>query len=202
MSGFSRDLWSPRPAEENRALYADWAEGYDADLVEAGYATPDRVARALADHLPDRAAPVMDFGCGTGLSGEALARAGFTTIDGTDITTEMLAKARGKGVYRDLTVGTPGEAGDLTAHAAVVATGVISLGAAPAATLPMLLDAMAPGALLVFSFNDSTLADRDYLLTLAEAQLAGSTLIWAQHGPHLPGHEGARGATVHVLRRA
>lgn len=201
MSGFPKGLWTARGAEETREIYAEWAEDYDETVAAAGYATPGRVAAALAAHLEDRGAPVMDFGCGTGLSGVALAREGFTAIDGTDITPEMLRRAREKGVYRDLTEGVSGEAPDLSGYAAVTATGVVSLGAAPPETLATLLDAMVPGALLVFSYNESTLRERAFLAALTDAQAEGHTLLWAQHGPHLPDHEGARWATVYVLRR-
>jgi len=203
MSGsMPKGLWRPRSPEETRALYAEWARAYDADVLAEGYATPARAAAAMAEHLEDRDAPVFDFGCGTGLSGAALAEAGFTTLDGTDVTAEMLAEARAKGVYRDLTLGALGEIPDLSGYAAVAAVGVVSLGAAPAETLDALLGAMAPGALLVFSYNDATLRTPAYVDALAQAQLAGHLVIWARHGPHLPDKEGARGSTVHVLRRA
>ncbi|MDB2407067.1 methyltransferase domain-containing protein [Jannaschia sp.] len=197
-----KDLWTARDAEHSRALYADWAADYDADLAAADYATPDRVAAALAAHLPDRAAPILDFGCGTGLSGAALRRAGFETVDGTDITPEMLEVARGKGIYRALSVGTPGVAPDLASYAAIVATGVIGMGAAPASTLPLLMGAMRPGALLAFSYNEATLRDPECMKTLAQVQIDGAHLLWAESGPHLPRQDGARISTVHILRRA
>ena len=69
-----------------RALYDDWAAGYDADLEDSAYKTPGRVAEALSAALADKQAPVLDFACGTGLSGVALADAGFKVIDGADIS--------------------------------------------------------------------------------------------------------------------
>jgi hypothetical protein len=83
---FDPKLWTERSPDETRALYTDWAATYDADVTGAGYATPKRLAEALAAHVPDPTAPLLDFGCGTGLSGRALHAAGFTTLDGTDIT--------------------------------------------------------------------------------------------------------------------
>lgn len=197
-----KGLWTPRTIEETQRIYADWAANYEADVGAAGYATPGRVAAALAAHLPDRAAPVLDFGCGTGLAGEALAAAGFTQIDGTDISAEMLAVAGTKPVYRALTKGDPDTLPDATAYAAVTATGVVSLGAAPAETLDALLAKMAPGALLVFSYNEATLRAADFLEALARVQGHGTArLIWAEYGPHLPQMEGAEGSTVYVLQR-
>ncbi len=194
-------LWTPRSAKDTRALYADWAAAYDADLAQAGYHTPGRVAAALAKYLPDRAAPILDFGCGTGLSGVALRTTGFQTIDGTDITPEMLEKAEHTGAYRHLWVGKPRTLGNRAAgeYAAITAAGVISLGAAPPDTLMMLLDALAPGGFVVFSFNDSTMADPAYT-TAHQAVLARAEQLSAEYGPHLDSKN--MGSTVYVLRKA
>jgi Predicted methyltransferase (contains TPR repeat) len=193
-------LWTPRSPEDTRALYAEWATGYDADLDRAGYRTPGRVAAALAGHLTDRAAPILDFGCGTGLSGRALKAQGFTTIDGTDITPEMLTLAWESGMYRRVWAGEPGQLGDVSPgdYAAITAVGVVSYGAAPPETLGMLVDALAPGGLLAFSYNDSTLADDDYM-DAYDAALTRTDLLFADYGPHLI--EKDMGSKVFVLRR-
>jgi predicted TPR repeat methyltransferase len=194
---FDPKLWTDRSPEETRALYTDWAATYDADVTQAGYVTPTRLAEALAEHVPDRAAPVLDFGCGTGLSGQALKSAGFTTLDGTDITPGMLEKAKTLGLYRKLWPSDPGEAPP-PGYATIAAIGVVSLGAAPAGTLATLLDALAPGGHLGFSYNDATLADAAYMDALAAAQ-ARADLLHDAYGPHLPGKD--MGSRVYVLRK-
>src|SRR6056297_1259868 len=92
-------LTSPDQAS---GFYDRWANAYDADVTQNGYATPHRCAEALAAHATRPEAPLMDLACGTGLSGVALAEQGFTCIDGFDISEGMLEKARETGVYRDL----------------------------------------------------------------------------------------------------
>ena len=64
--------------EDTRAFYADWSLSYDAELHRNGYVTPQRCAEALARHMPDKSGPVLDVGCGTGLSGMELRAAGFS----------------------------------------------------------------------------------------------------------------------------
>ena len=91
-------------------IYNDWADTYDEDLIQAGYATPARVAEALARFEADRTQPVLDFACGTGLSGAALSAEGFTLIDGCDISEGMLERARARGVYRYLRLIGPEDA--------------------------------------------------------------------------------------------
>jgi predicted TPR repeat methyltransferase len=196
-STFDPRLWTQRSPEETRDLYTNWAATYDADVTGAGYATPARLAEALAGHCPDLTAPLLDFGCGTGLSGQALRGAGFTTLDGTDITPEMLEKAADRGIYRKLWPSDPGDAPP-AGYATIAAIGVVSLGAAPASTLATLLGALAPGGLLGFSYNDATLADAGYMAALEAAQ-SDADRIHDAYGPHLPARD--MGSRVYVLRK-
>lgn len=193
-------LWTPRPVEETVQVYRDWAETYDDDVGGRGYETPGRLASLLQASLAP-AAPILDFGCGTGVSGAALKAAGFATIDGTDITDAMVEKARAKDIYRRLWVGEPGAVparpGD---YDAIVAAGVISLGAAPPETLDQLIEATAPGAFIALSFNDPTLADGSYDAHLEGCIAAGRVATVARaHGPHL--RDMKMGSDVILLRR-
>lgn len=190
------ELWTPRPVSETIDVYTDWAERYDADVKERGYVTPGRIAEALARYL-EPGQTILDFGCGTGLSGMALKTVGLGPLHGTDITAAMVDLARERPIYDTLWVSEPGEALP-EGYAAIVATGVISLGAAPPKTFDLLLDALAPGALLAMSFNDPTLEDGSYDAHLETRNEAFETLF-RKHGPHLT--EAGMGADVMVLRR-
>ena len=193
-------LWTARPVEETIAVYADWAENYDAEVSARGYRTPDRLATALAAHAPlDRS--ILDFGCGTGIGGAALRRAGFHTIDGTDVTAEMLEKAAASGIYRNTWHSSPEDMGfEAGSYPVIAAIGVISLGAAPAETLAPLLAKLDTGGLLALSFNDPTLADQSYANALeAEVSAGTAEVIFREHGPHLD--DVAMGSDVIILRR-
>ena len=91
---FLSEVYDLATPAETRALYDDWSASYDAEITENGYATPRRIAEALAQ-FADPSAPILDFGCGTGLSGLALKAAGFQTIDGADLSADMLKGAAG-----------------------------------------------------------------------------------------------------------
>lgn len=176
-------------AEATRDFYAKWAASYDLEVLENGYATPARAAHALADYADDLDAPVLDIGCGTGISGKALKSEGFTTIDGCDFSTEMLEKARRKDVYRNL-INTnlenpfPFEQGT---YAYITAIGVLNPGHAPAETLTAALDLLLPGGLIVFSLNDHALADKSYEACINEhVDTCNVALLFREYGPHLP----------------
>ncbi|MEO1638372.1 MAG: methyltransferase domain-containing protein [Pseudomonadota bacterium] len=193
-------LWTPRPVEETIAVYADWAETYDAEVQARGYRTPERLATALTQHA-DAGATILDFGCGTGIGGMALSKAGFTTMDGTDVTAEMLARAADLGIYRKTWLSEPGVLSFAPgAYDVIVAVGVISLGAAPAETLRMVMDQLVSGGLLALSFNDPTLADNSYGDALqAEVDQGRAAIIFREHGPHLD--DVGMGSDVIILRR-
>ena len=185
---FLEKVYEARDAASTRALYDDWSDTYEAEVAENGYVTPGRCAKALASTLSDKSAPVLDFGCGTGLSGLALSLEGFTALDGVDLSADMLAQARGKGVYRNLSqidaeAPLPFRAGD---YAAIAAIGVIGAGAAPITVLHNLMNALATGGKLVLSFNDHALADPVNKAGLNEwLDCGAATLLFKEYGPHL-----------------
>jgi predicted TPR repeat methyltransferase len=53
-------------------------------------------------------ARILDLGCGTGLVGEELKKHGYKTIDGVDLTPELLESAKAKGIYGLLQQGSMG----------------------------------------------------------------------------------------------
>ena len=188
--------------EAVKDLYEDWAETYDADVAENGYVTPARCAAALASQLADKDAPILDFACGTGLSGAALASQGYSVIDGVDLSEAMLDEARKRGIYRALTRGEPDQPppampGD---YAAISAIGALSPGAAPATYFEILLGCLAPGGLLVMSYNDHTLSDAAYTSRVADAIDTGAVDVrFREHGDHIV-KLGSK-STVYVLEK-
>ena len=175
--------------DQKRDLYDKWSGSYDSDLEKEGYATPARLAEALAGVTADREIPVLDFGCGTGLAGEMLAKHGFSVIDGCDPAEEMLARAKAKGLYRRLWTIKEGAPLDVApgTYGAFVASGVITKGAAPPETFDLITGLVAPGQFLAFSYNSHTTGDPAYMGKLDELLASGFTQRFAEDGPHLPG---------------
>lgn len=202
MTGFLDKVYTARDAAGTRALYDAWAATYEAEIAANGYATPARCAAALAAAMPDPSAPVLDFGCGTGLSGLALKLNGISTLDGVDLSADMLEQARAKGIYRQL---SQVEAGAPLAHApgtyaAIAAIGVIGSGAAPVSVFDTLMDGLPPGGLVVLSFNDHALEDPAHEGKLSDWTTSGRAIMrFREHGPHLPGI--GLNSTVYVLEK-
>lgn len=176
-------------AEAMQELYDDWAGSYDAEVGENGYATPARIARALRQLTDDLATPILDYGCGTGLSGAALAQEGFSTIDGMDPSPGMLEECRKRGLYRDLIELDLSKPLPIAQdqYAVIMAIGVISTGAGPASLMDVLIDLLPKGGLFGLTLNDHALADPDYPAGVQRLKDAGHILRVEEYGAHLPG---------------
>jgi predicted TPR repeat methyltransferase len=188
--------------DETQQLYDDWAEGYAAEMAANGYAAPARVAAALAKFADDAGAPVLDLGCGVGLSGAALRDAGLTCVDGTDFSDRMLDAARRSGVYRaviqgDLEAPLPA-APDQYTH--MTAVGVLNPGHAPAAMIEAVMAVLPRGGCFAFTLNDHAMKDPTYVGRIRELIDTGyAAVLFKEHGDHLPGI--GLMAEVWVLRR-
>ena len=201
---FFEKVYGSTSPDEMVSVYDDWAERYDADVGGAGYVTPRRVAEALAATVANTDTEVLDYGCGTGLSGVALSGAGFTRIDGCDPSPGMISKAIGLAIYRrtfTFEPEAPPGPETLGRYGALVATGVVSVGAAPPEALAHLWAGLAPGARLAFSYNEHTLGDSAYMDALAAVRSdPACDVVFEEDGDHLP----ERGLTsrVFVLTRS
>lgn len=149
--------------EDNLRLYANWAETYDRDFAEGmGYLLPAHVARAFVQE--GGRGPVLDFGAGTGLVGQALHRLGVAPVDGTDLSADMLHQAEAKGVYRsvfagDMLAGLPVPDG---AYAGAVCAGTFTLGHVGPEGLEEVLRCVAPGGLAMVSVNAAHYRDAGF----------------------------------------
>jgi len=95
-SQFDRRRYPTVPVREG---YREWLPSYETTVEDE----MDVVLLAALERVPwasvERAA---DLGCGTGRTGAWLRQHGVARIDGIDLTPEMLAIARGRGIYERL----------------------------------------------------------------------------------------------------
>ncbi len=94
------------PARYVQMLFNGYAESFDAHLVETlGYQAPQILLREWRELVQGqsavRVAQALDLGCGTGLCGPLLATVA-DAVDGVDLASRMLDKARARGIYRQL----------------------------------------------------------------------------------------------------
>ena len=138
--------------KDPKDLYREWADTYDNELAQNEYITPIRTARALATFAFNKSTTILDFGCGTGLSAEALISCGFSSIDGIDISNEMIEIAQRKRIYRNLECYTPDKGMPIkqNEYSIITAIGVISVGAAPITIFDQVFDLLPQNDYLLF----------------------------------------------------
>ncbi len=186
-----RDL--PRDSESVAEYYDNWADDYDRTLNQWRYDAPEQVAGRLRAELAPGAV-ILDAGCGTGLSGRALAAAGFTTIDGMDVSARSLEFAREYGVYRDLAhvdmQQLPWPYAD-GLYDGLVCVGVMTYLPNSEATLREFRRLLKPGGCMVLTQRDHLFEERRFGDTLAalerEGLLTGITI--SDPMPYLPENE-------------
>ncbi len=192
MSGMVKNAYGHNPGAEAVKFYDQWADSYDEELGSLGYVTPKRCADALIGLGADCARPVLDIGCGTGVSGAALQSAGFLIVDGYDPSSEMLERAKSKEIYRSLIEIdplSPLEAPE-GAYANAVAAGVLSPGLAPPEALDQIIAFLPVGGRLAFSLNDHAISDGAHIGRLNEIVDCGLVALeFKEYGDHIPGND-------------
>jgi len=182
--------------------YDDWADTYDVELTENGYITPARCAKALAQCVEHTDIAVLDIGCGTGISGNALRNEGFQRLTGTDISQKMLDKAIKADIYNDVWLMDtenpfPFPAGK---YQAITAVGVIGSGAAPVQVFHDACDRLNSGNKFVLSLNDHALVIPEFPQAISGSISSGMfKLLFKEYGPHIPGKN--MNSNVYVLER-
>lgn len=202
MAGMLSKAYGHKPGAEAVNFYDEWADSYDEELGSQGYITPKRCADALIAMGAEPSQPILDIGCGTGVSGAALKSAGFDVIDGVDPSPEMLVRAKTKDIYRtvrEIDPLAPLIAPD-SAYRNALAAGVLSPGLAPPEAIDQILEFLPAGGRLAFSLNDHAIDDGAHLGRLNEIIDAGlAELEFKEYGDHIPGTD--LKSFVYVLRR-
>ena len=174
---------------QTKQLYSEWAESYDETMADFDYQTPRRCVEALQRHCTSPLVRILDVGCGSGISGQALYDGGFSVIDGSDISAEMLDLAANRpAVYQSLQLVSLDNPFDFEkgAYDVITAMGVIADKHAPPAAIAELLSKLEAGGLLIFSLNNHTLENPAYLQACSELCAQGLAEIAEQEeGPHI-----------------
>ena len=151
----ARAIRSPADAVD---VYREWAADYDDDVFATlAFSGTNRIVELFAQHQPERSAPVVDLGCGTGVAGGRLREHGFTTVDGIDISPEMLEIAGARNVYRqllvaDLTAPVPWPSG---VYGGSVSAGTFTSGHVGPAAIPEIVRLLQPGAVVAWVIASS-----------------------------------------------
>lgn len=179
--------------ESVRQYYDAWADDYDATLAQWNYRAPGEAAAMLKPLIAADTA-ILDFGAGTGLSGQAVRDAGFTgRLDASDVSPRSVEIARGRGVYTDVQV-VDGNAlplpYDSDSYDAAISIGVLTYIADVEGLLRELARATRRGGYLLGTHREDLAREQDFA---GMAQRLADEGLWTVERitdpqPYLPGN--------------
>ena len=132
------------------------AETYKSTVGAEHIRNVEEAARQFVRRLGNPAGAVLDIGCGTGLVGAALRRAGQRHLIGLDPSSAMIEVCSGRGIYNSLITASIDDRDALEAESVdgAIAVGVFTHGHVPFTQLPMALRPVRIGGLLGVSLRE------------------------------------------------
>ena len=165
-------VYAAKTPDELAAAYAAWAATYDGETASLGYSLPFAIVGWVARYVPAGEGPLLDAGCGTGLSGPSLQALGYDDIAGLDLSQDMLRIAGSRGAYHELKQAALG--GPLPwpdGHfRAFFSTGVFTISHAPASGLHELARITRSGGHAIFTVRDQVLDSGGFRDIFAELE--------------------------------
>jgi predicted TPR repeat methyltransferase len=163
-------VYTAQTPEALSAAYAEWAATYDSETAMLGYLLPFLITAWVARYVPAGEGPLLDAGCGTGLSGPQLEALGYRDVAGLDLSADMLKIAGSRQSYSELKQAMLG--GPLPwpdGHfRAFFSTGVFTMGHAPASGLFELVRITRKGGHAIFTVRDRVFETGDFRVVFDE----------------------------------
>jgi len=91
-------------------MYSQDADSYDQMCQNFEYQGPGHLSREIEMLFPDnKDIRILDYGSGTGLAADAIAKRGYTNIDGLEPNKDFIERAMKKGIYKKIFTMKSGE---------------------------------------------------------------------------------------------
>ena len=156
-----------------KKVYKEWASKYDFDNDnKLGTVSQPKSVQLLSSHVKDKAAKIIDIGCGTGLVGKYLQAHGFKNFDGLDISNEMLQIASQRG-YQKLYSGSLNETLPIAdgSYDCVMCVGVFTHGHVASEGFNELCRILKPSGYLCFTINEGVFQKYGFEETIKEFEV-------------------------------
>ena len=172
MGGFKQDTIE--------VLYDEISGDYEKCMIAMGHPDPEECATLVEEILGKELGKVsaLDFGCGTGLTGQALKKRGVGSITGIDASQGMLSKAAEKNSYDELVhmfLGKPKEfpARFRSRFDITTATAILAEGHLMSEVFDEMIHALKQGGYAIFSTREMYLDKYNYRQAIEELERRG-----------------------------
>lgn len=190
------DIWGAAYSTDSAIVERDYDKfaetgSYDETFDEWGYVGPETAAAIARNYIPVTS-ELLDAACGSGLTGRALRRLGYTDITGIDISSALLTLAERTGAYDrvervDMQVSPlPFADGEFDAVIFVGALTYFETGE----ILRELCRIVRSGGHVVFTQRDDIMRERHYDAVLGDLERDGlwRRIFGTEPMPYLPRH--------------
>eukprot|EP01129_Flabellula_baltica_P002924 TRINITY_DN1279_c0_g1_i3.p1 TRINITY_DN1279_c0_g1~~TRINITY_DN1279_c0_g1_i3.p1 ORF type:complete len:251 (-),score=48.77 TRINITY_DN1279_c0_g1_i3:24-776(-) len=183
-----------------KTKYDRLATVYDKLMTEKwDSSVPDKVSSYMAG-LVSISAKILDAGCGTGLSGQALHKKWYSNIHGCDISPQCLTIAEDKNVYAQTQEANLIERLPYpnSSFEGVICADVLQYIEPVELTLREFMRIVKPGGAIVFSYRTDLIERRDFNATLDEIVSSGLVKLIhvSENMPYLEGNPDFEGIDV------
>ena len=136
--------------------YDKWSGTYHDDIQNLGYRAPDACINMAIKYVKKNSS-IIDLGCGTGLVGEKLKKAGFMNIDGLDCNEKMIEISKKKLIYNNMFYSFLEDFTPRKKYDAAIAVGIFTPGHASVDGMVNMFNYINTGGIAIFSCTEPAL---------------------------------------------
>ena len=184
--------------------YKSWANDYDQDLIDWGYAYPSQLKKIMSQDIKlKKSSKILDAGCGTGLVAEVLGDMNFNNIVGLDYSLDMLKIAKDKKIYTRLIQESLNKKTSLRSNQfdVVLCTGVLTSGHVGAKAINELIRVTKNKGYLIFSIAESIYEKLGFKDEIEKNKKQLSKIKISKPFIALPYHKSSATSKMYVFQR-
>ncbi len=184
--------------------YKSWANDYDQDLIDWGYAYPSQLKKIMSQDIKlKKSSKILDAGCGTGLVAEVLGDMNFKNIVGLDYSLDMLKIAKDKKIYTRLIQESLNKKTSLRSNQfdVVLCTGVLTSGHVGAKAINELIRVTKNKGYLILSIAESIYEKLGFKDEIEKNREQLLKINISKPFIALPNHESSATSKMYVFQR-
>ena len=184
--------------------YKYWADDYDQDLVNWGYAYPSQLKKVMSQDIQvKKDSKILDAGCGTGLVAQVLSDMNFKNIVGLDYSKDMLKIAKNKKIYKRLIQESLNKKTSLRSNQfdIVLCTGVLTSGHVGAKAINELIRVTKNKGYLILSIAESIYEKLGFKYEIEKNKEQISKIKISKPFIALPNHKSSATSKMYLFQR-
>ncbi len=197
-------VYNEKSSVKLKQHYKFWADDYDQDLVDWGYAYPSQLKKVMTQDIKvKKDSKILDAGCGTGLVAQVLSDMNFKNIVGLDYSIDMLKIAKNKKIYKRLIQESLNKKTSLRSNQfdIVLCTGVLTSGHVGAKAINELIRVTKNKGYLILSIAESIYEKLGFKDEIEKNKKQISKIKISKPFIALPNHKSSATSKMYLFQR-